>query len=217
MRDASACVDIETLVVGMLENNVYIIGDEKATFVVDPSCKVEKILQALHPRKLDAIILTHKHFDHIGAANDLREATGATVIASVIDAPYIENKELVEQDIRNTKPCPVDQKVSDGDIVEIGSMAWKVIATPGHTQGGICLFLDPRFGLYPGENPVLISGDTLFRGTVGRTDFEGGSREDMGNSLKRLATLPDNTVVLPGHYGTTTIGAERKRVFAQFA
>lgn len=217
MKKVTACVDIETLVLGMLENNVYIIGDGKATFAVDPSCDASGILRALGSRKLDAIVLTHKHFDHIGAACELREATGATVIASAIDAPYIEDAKLVEQDVRKTKPRPIDQKVADGDIVEIGGMAWKVIATPGHSLGSICLFLDPRFGSRPEGDPVLISGDTLFQGTIGRTDFEGGSLQDMRRSLKRLAVLPDETMVLPGHFGATTIGAERRRVFAAYA
>ena len=211
------CVDIEWLVIGPIENNVYIIEDGAATFVVDPTSNAEQILAALGERKLDSIILTHYHHDHMGAAYDLRETTGAQVIASEIDAPYIENADLATMDDRRNKACVVDKKVSDGDIVKIGNMAWKVISTPGHTKGGICLFIKPEFGKHPKKNPVLISGDTLFCGSIGRTDFEGGNMNEMRSSLKRLAKLPDETLVLPGHNDLTTIGSERRRVFAFYA
>ncbi len=212
-----ACLDIQYLVIGLLENNVYILDDGAATFVVDPTADVDRILQALGDRKLDAIILTHHHFDHMGAAYDLRERTGAKVMASATDAPYIEDEDLASRDMRKKKVCPVDQKLHDGDIVQIGNMAWKVLATPGHTKGSICLFIDPRFGTHPEGRPVLISGDTLFCGTIGRTDFEGGSMADMRKSLKKLAFLPDETIVLTGHNDLTSIGDERQRVFAHFA
>lgn len=212
-----SCVDVQVMVMGMLANNVYIVSDGTATFVVDPSCDAKKIVESLGGRKLDAIVLTHRHSDHVGAACALREATGATVIASAIDAPLIEGTAKTPRDDSKTTPCIVDSKVSDGDIVKIGSMAWKVISTPGHTPGSICLFIDPQFGDHPEKDPVLISGDTLFCASIGRTDFEGGSMAQMRKSLKRLAVLPDETIVLPGHNDLTTIGAERRRVFAQFA
>ena len=103
--------------------------------------------------------------------------------------------------------CPVDQTVEDGDVIEIGNMKWQVMVTPGHTPGGICLFLEPNEG--QDGSPILISGDTLFAGTHGRVDFEGGSLEDMRESLKRLSTLPPETIVLPGHNNLTTIGREQ--------
>ena len=197
------CVDVEYMVMGVLANNVYIVSDGEGTMVVDPSCSVDKILAALGDRKLDAIVLTHSHFDHTGAAAELREATGAPVIAS---------EDLSTRGV----PCPVDRTVAHGDVVEVGNMKWKVIATPGHTPGSICLFDIPQFGNHPKGLPVLISGDTLFAGTVGRTDFAGGSMADMRASLKKLAALPDDTAVLPGHNNLTTIGAERRRVFALY-
>lgn len=209
------CVDVKYLVLGVLANNTYIISDGEGAMVVDPSCSADKILAALDGAKLDAIVLTHHHFDHTGAAAELREATGAPVIASAIDAPLVEEPADEDFSTRGV-PCPVDRTMEHGDVVEVGSMKWKVIATPGHTPGSICLFNIPQFGNHKGGLPVLISGDTLFAGTVGRTDFAGGSMADMRASLKKLAALPDDTAVLPGHNNLTTIGAERRRVFALY-
>lgn len=209
------CVDVRYMVMGVLANNVYLVSDGEGTFVVDPSCDAEKILAALGDARLGAIVLTHGHFDHTGAAAALRKATGAPVIASALDAPQIENPSGVDLASRGV-PCPVDRIVAQGDIVEVGSMKWKAIDTPGHTPGSLCLFNIPQFGNHPEGLPVLISGDTLFAGTIGRTDFEGGSMADMRASLKKLAALPDDTAVLPGHNSLTTIGAERRRVFALY-
>ncbi len=209
------CVDVEYLIMGPLQNNVYIVSDGHGTFVVDPTCEPEIVLAALKDRHLDAIVLTHYHNDHTGAAAALRAATGATVYASAEDAPYIEDPRQVGVS-EVSEPCPVDVKLSHGNVVAVGNMAWKVIATPGHSKGSICLFNIPQFGNHEGGLPVLLSGDTLFAGSVGRTDFEGGSMEDMAASMKKLAALPDDTAVLPGHGELTTIGAERRRVFARF-
>lgn len=209
------CVDVEYLVMGPLDNNVYVISDGSGTMVVDPSCEPERILAALEGRTLDAIVLTHAHWDHVGAAAELRAATGARVIASAVDAPLIEHPRKMDTS-RVAAPCAVDRTVGNGDVIEVGGMRWKVIETPGHTKGSICLFIVPQFGSHPEGLPVLVSGDTLFAGTVGRTDFEGGSMADMTASVKKLAKLPDDVVVLPGHNDLTTIGAERRRTFARF-
>ncbi len=211
------CVDVSFVVLGPIQNNVYFVSDASAAIVVDPTCQPDVILKALGGRKLDAIVLTHRHFDHVGAAAELRRKTGATVIASAIDAPTIEGKKPVGSMERPFEPCPVDQRVNHGDVVKIGDMPWKVIMTPGHTEGSMCLFLDPQLTAHPEAKPVLIAGDTLFCGSIGRTDFEGGSMSAMRKSLKRLAALDDNTVVLPGHGDLTTIASERRRVFAFYA
>lgn len=208
------CVDVSYLVLGALENNTYIISDGEGVMVVDPSCEVDRILLALEGKVPDVIVLTHHHYDHMGAAAVLREATGAKVIASDADAPFVETPK--SDFMKTADPCPVDLRVNNGDVVKLGNMEWKVISTPGHTPGSMCLFLIPQFGNHPQGLPVLITGDTLFAGTVGRTDFEGGSMEQMRASVKKLAYLPDDVAVLPGHNSLTTIGAERKRVFARF-
>lgn len=202
------CVFIEYLVMGPIENNVYIIGDGESCFVVDPCCDAPRIVQALDGRVPKAILLTHAHWDHVGAAKALRDATGAPVIASAVDAPYISGSQSLDASHREFEPCPVDRTVSDGDKVEIGAMTWEVMETPGHTPGSICLFLDPENGGDPEGAPVLVSGDTLFAGAHGRTDFTGGSPAAMRDSLKRLAQLPEQTVVLPGHNALTTIARE---------
>lgn len=208
------CVDVTYLVLGALENNTYILSDGEGVMVVDPSCEVDRILLALEGKTPDVIVLTHHHYDHMGAAAALREATGAKVIASEADAPFVE---VPKSDFMKTAdPCPVDLRVNNGDVVKVGKMEWKVMSTPGHTPGSMCLFLIPQFGNHPQGLPVLITGDTLFAGTVGRTDFEGGSMEQMAASVKKLAYFPDDVAVLPGHNSLTTIGAERKRVFARF-
>lgn len=214
VRDA--CVDIRFLILGPIANNVYLIDDGDGLIVVDPSCKAPAIMEAAGERKVDAIFVTHNHTDHVGALADLARQTGAPVIASAIDAPLIERGQRDDFGLE-AKGCKVTTKVGDGDIVKVGKTAWKVMATPGHTKGGICFFLDPSAAPKPKGSPVLVSGDTLFCGSIGRTDFAGGSLAEMRKSLRYLAFLPDQTVVLPGHDMLTTIKAERKRVFAYYA
>lgn len=213
----NTCVDVEILVQGPLQNNVYIISDGEGVMAIDPSADADEIVRALGGRELDAIVLTHCHYDHVGAAADLARKTGATVIASAIDAPIICGEAPISAENHPFETPSVDYRAEDGDIVEIGNMAWKVLITPGHTKGGMCWYLVPQFGNHADGAPVLVSGDTLFAGTVGRTDFAGGSAEDMKASMRKLAFLPDETAVLPGHGELTTIGAERGRTFARWA
>ncbi|WP_172135709.1 MBL fold metallo-hydrolase [Adlercreutzia sp. ZJ473] len=210
------CVDVRYLVMGPIQNNVYIISDGRGTMVVDPSCDAERIVEALGGARLDAIVITHAHWDHTDGAADLRALTGAPVIASAVDAPSVEQPRDDTGTSHTAVPCEVDRTVGNGDVVEVGGMKWKVISTPGHTKGSICLFMVPQFGNHADGLPVLVSGDTLFAGTVGRTDFAGGSLSDMAASVRKLAKLPDDVAVLPGHNDLTTIGAERRRIFARF-
>lgn len=202
------CVKLEVLVMGPIENNVYIIEGPGATFVVDPTEQAGRIVEVLNGRKLVAIVLTHAHWDHVGAAAELRALTGARTIASAIDAPFIDGSGQLGAGHREFDPCPIDEAVADGDVVQIGEMPWNVLVTPGHTPGSMCLFLDSEHGSDPSGVPVLVAGDTLFAGAHGRTDFTGGSPAAMRESLKRLAQLPEETLVLPGHNTLTTIALE---------
>lgn len=202
-----ACVPVSYLVMGPLDNNVYIVDDGAGCFVVDPTCEADRIIEALDGRKPEAIVLTHGHWDHTGAAGELREAFGAPIVASAIEAPYITGEASFGVHSKLATPCPVDRTVEDGDVLKVGNMQWQVIVTPGHTPGGMCLFLEPAEGCEGA--PALISGDTLFAGKHGRTDFQESIPAAMSTSLKRLAELPDDTIVLTGHEDLTTIGREK--------
>lgn len=210
-----ACVDIEFMILGPIATNTYVISDGQATIVVDPADNVAHIMTMLGKRKLDAIFCTHHHHDHVGALKELKEKTGAPVYASELDAKVIENQPN-DFSFVAAQSCKVDVYLKDKDTVTVGNMKWKVLATPGHTPGGLCFFLESDYGNHIEGFNVLAAGDTLFCGSIGRTDFEGGNDALMRKSLKRLSTLPDDTLVLPGHNSLTTIGMEQNRVFAYF-
>lgn len=215
---ARPCVGVARCVLGPLENNVYVIevGAGQA-MVVDPTCDADAILEAVGERSVAAIVLTHHHADHMGAAAELRRRTGAPVIASAGEASLVENpKKVGTSPLPLPEACMVDACVEDGQIVTIGEVAWRVLLTPGHSKGSMCLLAEPQGDAAGESHPVLVSGDTLFAGAVGRTDFEGGNMADMVASLRTLAKLPDETIVLPGHGPATTIAAERARVFARY-
>lgn len=214
----SPCVSIERIVLGPIANNVYAISDAASMVLVDPSCEAERILAFLDGRVPDAIFVTHAHYDHIGALAEIRRTTGAPVIASAPDEPLISGKRPVWGGHGNIEPCTVDRIAGDGELLAAGTMAWQTIHTPGHSQGSTCFFIDAAHAQGAPESslPVLVSGDTLFEGAIGRTDFEGSDFQAMRQSLARLATLPDETLVLPGHGNPTTIAAERLRVFRRY-
>ena len=217
-------LSVEVLVQGILDNNVYLVDDGAAVMVVDPCRDALQIMEAVGERPVGAIMLTHFHSDHTGAAAQLRELTGAPVYASVQDAPYVrEPRKMGTSPIPLHPPCTVDVAVEDGDVVRVGKTSWKVLVTPGHSLGSMCWFAtpqdfdgDPCQCVDPAGAPVLLSGDTLFCGTTGRTDFEGGSDQDMQASMVRLSQLPKNTLVLPGHMGPTTIAREAAGAFARW-
>lgn len=206
---ANGELSIDRLVLGEYQTNVYILDDGSSTVVVDPTGSVSRIMAALDGRKPEYILLTHRHSDHVDAARELRERTGARTVASGIDAEYICGERPLTSDDGFYEPCPVDKIVCEGVVLQVGAMALKVMSTPGHTPGGICFYLDQKSCGRKIENPVLIGGDTLFFCSMGRTDLAGGNLGAMRRSLKRLAGLPDDTLVLTGHDRPTTIGHER--------
>jgi glyoxylase-like metal-dependent hydrolase (beta-lactamase superfamily II) len=199
---------IQQVTVGMMAVCSYIISCEQTreAAIIDPGGDEEKILQACRDEGLSVkyIIDTHGHPDHVCANGRIREETGAQIVMHEADADFFWKPEVKEyfSMLGLTESPEPDILVKDGDLIEIGSERLEVIHTPGHTPGGICLY----------SKPNCFTGDTLFVGGVGRTDFPGGSTEELLNSIKtRLLTLPEDTVVWPGHgYGgsRSTIGRE---------
>ncbi|MHB8050584.1 MAG: MBL fold metallo-hydrolase [Coriobacteriia bacterium] len=195
---------VERLTLGPLDTNCWLVDDGAGgpVVVVDPAEEAGVILGALAGMPVAAVVLTHGHFDHIGAAREVCEATGAPLLVHVADAPGLTSASgtggaAFGFDV--TAP-PADRVLADGDTVTAGDLTLTVIHTPGHTPGCICL----------SGSGHLLSGDTLFAGSIGRTDFPGGDMSAMRRSIARLASLPDDVRVHPGHGPETTIGRERR-------
>lgn len=202
---------VSVVPVGALQCNCTILGDPASgdAIVVDPGDEVHKVLAALrrHGLRCTAILNTHAHIDHVGANHALREATGARLMLHEADLPLYDNLRLQAEWLGGLMKEPPraepDGHVGHGDSVRAGAVAADVLHTPGHTPGSICFRLD-------GEALVL-TGDTLFAGSIGRTDLWGGDFEQEIDSIHRhLLTLDPATRVIPGHGPETTIGWERQ-------
>lgn len=197
---------VKNLVVGPLEENCYIIGDEttKQAIVVDPGDESDRIIELIKDNgfKVSAIVCTHAHFDHIGVIGDIQKATGAKILINNDDIELYERaKDQAAFWGYNLTDIPQpDNFLSEGDEVRVGNLTFKILHTPGHSPGGICLY----------SEGIVITGDTLFQGSVGRTDFHGGDITKLKESFKRLLDLPEDTIVLSGHGPETTIGRERR-------
>lgn len=199
----------ETVVVGHLEVNCFILGCESTRegVVVDPGSDPEKILEAVNRLGLTVrhVINTHGHFDHVGGNRLVLAATGATFLIHGGDVPFLSRASDVAAMYGLTtenSPLP-DLLLEDGMVIPFGGYDIKVLHTPGHTPGGCCLYLESQ--------GKVITGDTLFAGGVGRTDFPGSSHEDLIEGIKtKLMTLPEATVAYPGHGPSTTIGHEKR-------
>lgn len=196
---------IKNVVVGPLQVNCFIVGDElsKESIIIDPGDEPDMIMDIIKKNSLKVkyILCTHGHFDHVGAVSDIKKETGAEILIHE-DELIIYNaaRDMAAFWGYDIDPLPKPDKfVKNGDTVTIGKLSFSVLHTPGHSPGGICLY----------GNGILITGDTLFEGSVGRTDFYGGDMEKLKASFKRLMSLPNETRVLPGHGGETTIGREK--------
>jgi hydroxyacylglutathione hydrolase len=195
--------------VGPLQCNCSVIGDEQTheAMVIDPGDQIEDILKILKAENLTLkqIVVTHAHIDHVGGAMKLKAATGAPILMNQNDEALLKMLDMQATWIGMRPPgaVHVDDAVSEGRILQVGNLSSTVIHTPGHTEGSICLYFS--------EQKTLIAGDTLFAGSIGRTDLPGGSYEKIMRSLhNQLLQLPDETQVVPGHGPVTTIGEERE-------
>ncbi len=199
----------ETFPVGLLQCNCSILGDSETgeAIVVDPGDDVARILKLLarHKLKLKQIIITHAHIDHVGAAAALRRATGAPVYLNQKDLALLGMMDWQAQFLGVPMPeteAP-DADAANGLIVAAGNWRGEVLETPGHSQGSICLYFAPE--------SLLLAGDTLFAGGIGRTDLPGGDQAQIMRSIAgTLMELPEATIVVPGHGPETTIGDERE-------
>jgi hydroxyacylglutathione hydrolase len=199
----------EIFPVGPLQCNCSIIGDDVTGegIVVDPGDNIPQILAAAAKHKLaiKQIVITHGHIDHVGGAMQLRAVTGAPILMNQDDYEQLGILDIQANWIGVAPPgkVEIDHSIKQSDEMKVGSLNATVMHTPGHTEGSVCLY-------FPTEKK-LIAGDTLFAGSIGRTDLPGGSMEKILDSLKgKLMTLPDETVVVPGHGPLTTIGEERE-------
>jgi glyoxylase-like metal-dependent hydrolase (beta-lactamase superfamily II) len=199
----------ETFPVGPLQCNCTILGDPTTgnALVIDPGDDAEGILERLSANGLRAVALvhTHAHFDHVGATRRVAEATKAAIQLHQADLFLYENLEMqgAAFGFSFDPVLPVTRFLGDGDTIAAGGLEVEVLHTPGHTPGSVCFSL-------AGPAPVLFSGDTLFQGSIGRTDLWGGDGRAILRSIKsRLYGLPEDTLVIPGHGPETTIGEER--------
>ncbi len=199
-------MNYEVLPVGAYEANCSILWSDPAqAWIVDPGADADAILGFMDKRGLKAgvIVLTHGHFDHVSALNDVLARYPVPVYLHRDDAAFAFSPLNAMPPYPTTaKPAMLRTDKGDGDTLSCGGLAAKIIHTPGHTPGGWCLFFE--------NDHLLVAGDTLFAGSVGRTDFPGGSWEDLEASLQRLKALPDDTCVICGHGPTTTIGSEKR-------
>ena len=193
---------------GMLETNCYFGYDAQTggTFIVDPADDAEAIKGwcLANGKRPAAILLTHGHFDHIMAADALRREFSVPIYAAEAEKPVLENAQYnLSAMWHRPVTLKADQYLKDGQILSLAGFSIKVISTPGHTAGGLCYYLE--------KERVLFSGDTLFAGSYGRVDFPTSSMAEMARSVReRLLTLPEDTIVYPGHGESTDIRSEKK-------
>ncbi len=200
---------LESFPVGPLQCNCTLLGDEASgeAVVIDPGEEVSRIHKLITSRglKLKQILITHAHIDHVGGALQLKRLTGAPIYLNENDLPLLAmmDEQGAWLGVPTPETAPPDEGLADGRQVGLAAFPANVIHTPGHTQGSICLHFVPL--------KMVIAGDTLFAGSIGRTDLPGGDASQIIDSIhSRLLNLPDETRVIPGHGPSTTIGRERR-------
>lgn len=198
---------IKQFTLGQLENNVYLVMDEKTkkAVLIDATAVSPEIVQTVKElgAKVQYILLTHGHFDHVMGVNALKKVLNTEAVIHKDDLAVSDNVNEFTRlfGLPDGEVPKYELFIKDGDIIPVGDMKIKVIHTPGHTEGGVCYLIDDK----------MFSGDTLFRESVGRTDLFGGSFEKLSDSIKnKLFKLNDNITVYPGHGPQTTIGHEKK-------
>jgi glyoxylase-like metal-dependent hydrolase (beta-lactamase superfamily II) len=200
---------VDTIVVGSFEVNCYLVVDESSRemVIIDPGDEAAALARHLNAvgHKPVAILLTHGHVDHIGGVTELRKRYGIPLVAGEDEKQYLSDP-MVNLSGQTGMPIslePAERWVKDEAVLSFGSLSFRVLKTPGHTSGGVC-FLEESQGW-------LFCGDTIFQGSIGRTDFPGSSFNDLMKSIQsKILTLPDSIVCFPGHGPTTTVGAERR-------
>ncbi len=200
-------LNYELVVVGALETNCYLVycSRTRESVVIDPGAQPEKIFLLISELELKprAILNTHGHIDHIGANRDLKEKFGLPIYLHPADLPLLKSNQQYELSLllEARESPPPDEVLVDGGLIHFGEVSLRVIHTPGHSPGSVS-FLSDNW---------LFSGDTLFLGGVGRTDFPGGSWRDLERSIReKILTLPEETVILPGHGPATTVSEEKR-------
>jgi glyoxylase-like metal-dependent hydrolase (beta-lactamase superfamily II) len=199
----------EIFPVGPLQCNCSVIGDEASheAIVIDPGADISRVLDVIqrHSLKVTQILITHGHIDHVGGAMKLKQSTGAPILMNKNDAPQLQMLDMQATWIGVAPPGQVtmDASLEEGDKISTKNLHATVMHTPGHTEGSTCIYFLAE--------KKLIAGDTLFAGSIGRTDLPGGNFEKIMDSLhNRVMALPEETIVIPGHGPATTIGEEKE-------